>query len=67
MNLGDGNDTGVVTDTRRRARRAINGGAGDDQLVGGMENDTFVGGGRRNDTVVYAGHHRPAGISRIRA
>jgi len=55
MNLDDGSDTGVVNSTN--VAGALNGGAGDDQLVGGKENDTFAGGGPAggNDTIVYAG------------
>ncbi len=55
MNLDNGNDTGLVNSTS--VSGTLNGGAGDDQLVGGKENDTFAGGGPTggNDTVVYAG------------
>lgn len=53
MDLGDGNDTGVINDTDGTPG-TINGGAGSDQLVGGLENDTFQGGGD-SDTVAYAG------------
>jgi Ca2+-binding RTX toxin-like protein len=52
MNLGDGNDTGVVNSTG--VAGALNGGAGADQLVGGKENDAFHG-DADSDTVAYAG------------
>jgi Ca2+-binding RTX toxin-like protein len=53
-NLGDGNDTGVINMGGANPRSTINGGPGDDTLVGGRENDIFRGAGG-NDSVAYVG------------
>jgi len=63
-NLGDGNDTGVINSGTGPAG-TINGGAGDDTLVGGFENDTFNGGSGA-DNVAYVGISA-AGITRTAA
>ncbi len=53
-NLADGNDTGVISAVGGPAG-TINGGPGDDTLVGAQENDTFVGGAGTGDSVAYVG------------
>ena len=53
-NLGDGNDTGVISSAATGPPGTINGGTGDDTLVGGRENDTFRGAGG-TDSVAYVG------------
>jgi Ca2+-binding RTX toxin-like protein len=53
-NLGDGNDTGVISAVGGPAG-TINGGPGDDTLVGAQENDTFFGGAGTGDSVAYVG------------
>jgi Ca2+-binding RTX toxin-like protein len=53
-NLGDGNDTGVISAAGGPAG-TINGGTGDDTLVGGTENDAFNGGAGTGDSVAYVG------------
>src|SRR4051794_10669001 len=42
-NLGDRDDTGVIGDRAGGPAGAVNGGTGDDTLVGGQENDVFRG------------------------
>ncbi len=61
-NLGDGNDTGVISAGAGGPAGTINGGPGDDTLVGGQENDTFNG-GDGTDSVAYVGISA-AGIKR---
>jgi Ca2+-binding RTX toxin-like protein len=61
-NLGDQNDTGVIGLGAGDPHGNINGGAGDDTLVGGRENDTFRGNGG-TDNVAYVGIS-DAGITR---
>ncbi len=51
-NLGDGNDTGVISAGSSPPTGTINGGDGNDTLVGGTEQDTFNG-GAGTDTVAY--------------
>lgn len=53
-NLGDGNDTGAIGDTTGGSQGTINGGAGNDTLVGGLESDTFHG-DAGTDTLAYVG------------
>ncbi len=53
-NLGDGNDTGVISAGAGGPAGTINGGTGDDTLVGGQENDAFHG-GDDTDSVAYVG------------
>ncbi len=53
-NLGDGNDTGVISAGAGGPDGTINGGTGDDTMVGGQENDTFNG-GAGTDSVAYVG------------
>jgi Ca2+-binding RTX toxin-like protein len=53
-NLGDGDDTGVISAAGGPAG-AINGSTGDDTLVGAQENDTFTGGAGTADSVAYVG------------
>ncbi len=53
-NLGDLNDTGVISAGAAGPPGTIDGGAGDDTLVGAQENDTFLG--RAGiDSVAYVG------------
>ena len=54
-NLGDGNDTGVISAGAAGPAGTIDGGTGDDTLVGAQENDTFRGGARTTDSVAYVG------------
>ncbi len=56
LNLGDGDDTGVINGVNGVSNVAgvINGGAGDDLMAGGTENDEFHG-GADDDTAAYAG------------
>ena len=63
-NLADGNDTGVISSGTGPAG-TINGGTGDDTLVGGLEKDTFNG-GSGTDSVAYVGISA-ASISRTAA
>ena len=51
-NLGDKNDTGVIKGDAGGSDGTINGDAGDDTLVGGLESDAFHGGAGAN-TVAY--------------
>ena len=53
-NLGDLNDTGVISVGDGGPPGTINGGTGDDTLVGGQENDTFHG-DANTDSVAYVG------------
>jgi Ca2+-binding RTX toxin-like protein len=53
-NLADGNDTGVISAVGGPAG-TIDGGTGDDTLVGAQENDTFRGGAGTADSVAYVG------------
>ncbi len=61
-NLGDGTDTGVINSGADGPAGTIDGGAGNDTLVGGRENDTFRGAGG-TDNVAYVGISA-AGITR---
>jgi Ca2+-binding RTX toxin-like protein len=61
-NLADGNDTGVISAGAAGPAGTIDGGTGDDTLVGGQENDTFRG-GAGTDSVAYVGI-AAAGITR---
>ena len=61
-NLADGNDTGVISSATTGPAGTIDGGAGDDTLVGAQENDTFLGRGGI-DSVAYVGIDA-AGITR---
>jgi DNA-binding beta-propeller fold protein YncE/Ca2+-binding RTX toxin-like protein len=61
--LGDGNDTGVISAGANGPAGTIDGGTGDDTLVGAQENDTFTGGAGAADSVAYVGI-AAAGITR---
>jgi DNA-binding beta-propeller fold protein YncE len=54
-NLADGNDTGVISAGASGPAGTINGGTGDDTLVGAQENDDFHGGAGTGDSVAYVG------------
>jgi Ca2+-binding RTX toxin-like protein len=54
-NLADGNDTGVISAGAAGPAGTIDGGAGDDTLVGAQENDTFRGSVGTADSVAYVG------------
>jgi Ca2+-binding RTX toxin-like protein len=56
--MGDGNDTVIVSGTRMGIRNVLDGGVGDDRFVGGLGAETFIGGGG-DDTVDYGA--RPPG------
>ncbi len=53
-NLGDGNDTGVISVGAGGPAGTVNGSTGDDTMVGAQENDTFNG-GSGTDSVAYVG------------
>jgi Ca2+-binding RTX toxin-like protein len=54
MNLGDLNDTGVISAGAGGPNGTFNGGSGDDTLVGGQQNDAFHG-DTGVDSVAYVG------------